>query len=139
MTFDPTRHHRRSIRLRGYDYSRPGAYFVTICAFSKQCLFGEIVDGKMRRNAIGELVHAEWFRSSAVRKEMQLDDFVVMPNHVHGIVRIVGADGVRPLGAGTAGNGGAHGMGPGGTRRVPLRRRRSLASFVAGFKSVATR
>ena len=60
MKYDPNRHHRRSIRLKGYDYRQPGAYFVTICAFQRQCLFGEIVNGQMRLNQYGEIVAEQW-------------------------------------------------------------------------------
>jgi hypothetical protein len=60
MRYDPQKHHRRSIRLPGYDYSQPGAYFVTICAQDGECLFGEIVDGEMRLSAAGEMVWRWW-------------------------------------------------------------------------------
>ena len=91
MTYDPKRHHRRSIRLKGYDYTRPGAYFVTICAHNRECLFGEVVDGEMVLNEYGEIVREEWFRTAQVRPYVELfeDEFVVMPNHIHGIVWIV--------------------------------------------------
>ncbi|MCA1960344.1 MAG: hypothetical protein LDL33_06075, partial [Desulfomonile sp.] len=59
MAFDPAIHDRRSIRLKGYDYSLPGPYFVTICAFKNQCIFGEVIDGAMRLNEIGDQV-ADW-------------------------------------------------------------------------------
>lgn len=82
--------------MRGYDYSRSGDYFVTICTFNKECVLGRIVDGEMQLSACGRLAYDEWSRSGQIRREVELDVFVVMPNHVHGIVRIVGADGVRP-------------------------------------------
>ena len=89
--YDPQRHHRRSIRLPGYDYTQPGAYFITIVTHERACLFGEVVDGKMELNAFGEIVREEWFQTAVVRPYVRLDerDFVVMPNHVHGIVWIV--------------------------------------------------
>jgi REP-associated tyrosine transposase len=99
MKYDPKHHHRRSIRLREYDYSSPGGYFITVCAHNKQCLFGGIVDGHMHRSQYGEIVQEEWLRSATIRKEIQLDAWVVMPNHVHGIVIItspVGAHGDVP-------------------------------------------
>jgi REP-associated tyrosine transposase len=99
MKYDPKRHHRRSIRLREYDYSSPGAYFTTLCTHDEQCLFGEIVDGHMHRSQYGEIVQEEWLRSATIRKEIQLDAWVVMPNHVHGIVIITspaGAHGHAP-------------------------------------------
>jgi len=86
--------HRRSIRLRGYDYTQPGAYFVTICTHDREHLFGEVIDGEMRVNEFGQIVQEEWFRTAQVRPYVQLqpDEFVVMPNHVHGIIWIVDDD-----------------------------------------------
>jgi hypothetical protein len=91
MTYDPHKHHRRSIRLPGYDYTQAGAYFVTFVAHDRECLFGDVVDGVMRLNAFGEIVREEWFRTAVVRPYVMLDpdEFVVMPNHVHGIIWIV--------------------------------------------------
>ncbi len=88
---DHGRHHRRSIRLRGYDYAQPGAYFVTICTHRHAHLFGKVVDGEMQPNAFGEIVREEWFRTAEIRANVLLYDyeFVVMPNHIHGIIRIV--------------------------------------------------
>ena len=98
-------HHRRSIRLKGYDYTQPGAYFVTICAFQREEIFGTVINDVIRLSPIGKIVQAEWFHSAEIRQEIRLfeDEFVVMPNHIHGIVwivenEIVGADGVRPQG-----------------------------------------
>jgi REP element-mobilizing transposase RayT len=103
MKFDPRKHQRRSIRLKGYDYAQPGAYFVTLCAWQREDLFGAVVNGEMHLNPLGQIVHDEWLRSMGIRQEIRLyeDEFVVMPNHLHGIVCIVdtvGADGVRPDG-----------------------------------------
>jgi len=94
MTFDPQKHHRRSIRLKGYDYTQPGAYFITVVTHDRECLFGEIVDGEMRLNEFGEIVRAEWFQTAVVRPYVVLhpDEFVVMPNHAHGIIWIVDVD-----------------------------------------------
>jgi REP element-mobilizing transposase RayT len=91
MTYDPERHHRRSIRLRGYDYRQAGAYFVTICVQDRACLFGEVVDGDMRLSKAGENVQAVWNDLPRRFPGIDLDAFVVMPNHVHGIV-FLGAD-----------------------------------------------
>jgi REP element-mobilizing transposase RayT len=91
MRYDPEKHHRRSIRLRGYDYSREGAYFVTICAQEHLCLFGEVVDGEMRLNDAGRIAKQCWLAIPDHFPHAQLDAFVVMPNHVHGIIVIVGA------------------------------------------------
>ena len=89
MKYDPAVHHRRSIRLRGYDYSRAGAYFVTICIQNRECLFGEILDGKMLLNGAGRIVAGEWNHTTALRTNVELDEFVIMPNHIHGVVVIV--------------------------------------------------
>jgi len=126
MRFDSTKHHRRSIRLRGYDYTQAAAYFVTICAQNRECLFGEIVDGTMRLSDAGRMVQDEWFRTSVVRSHVELDVFVVMPNHIHGIVCI--ADDGR----GTA-------------RRAPTVERfghpvhGSLPTIIRAFKSATTK
>ncbi|MBI2918111.1 MAG: transposase [Chloroflexi bacterium] len=80
--------HRRSIRLHEYDYTLPGAYFVTICTADRACLFGEVVGGEMRLNDHGRVVEDEWARASAVRANVTLDATVVMPNHIHGIIVI---------------------------------------------------
>jgi putative transposase len=93
MRYNPERHHRRSIRLRGYDYTQTGGYFITIVAHERALLFGEIVNGAMRLNEYGQIVRDEWFRTAVVRPYVMLypDEFVVMPNHIHGIIWIVGA------------------------------------------------
>jgi len=128
---------RGSTRIRGYDYSAPGAYFVTLCARGKECVFGEVVDGEARLNETGTIIEVEWFRSADIRQEIALDAFIVMPNHLHGIVIInpkrVGAHGSAPSQDSLSGGVGAHG-------RAPLQRRScSLGSFVAGFKASATK
>lgn len=88
MRYDPERHHRHSIRLKGFDYAQSGAYFFTICAQDRASLFGEVVDGEMRVNAMGEMVEFTWFDLPNHVDGLVLDAFVVMPNHVHGIVVI---------------------------------------------------
>ena len=88
MKFDPKIHHRRSIRLQGYDYSQAGAYYVTIVAHGRERLFGEIVNGEMMLNDVGRIVLEEWQRTPDIRKEIELDVVVAMPNHFHGILHI---------------------------------------------------
>ena len=83
-----TKHHRRSIRLKRYDYTQPGAYFITICTHNRQCLFGEVVNGEMLLNALGKIVRDEWRRTTEIRPNVKLDAFVIMPNHIHGIIVI---------------------------------------------------
>ena len=92
MTYDPERHHRRSIRLRDYDYSVAGAYFVTICTYDRACVFGEVFDGTMRPSAAAETVARAWDALPDRFPTILLDAFVVTPNHVHGIV-LAGANG----------------------------------------------
>lgn len=91
MKYDPQKHHRRSIRLKGYDYTQAGAYFVTICAHQRMHVFGEIVNGEMILNDTGKIARDEWFKTAKLRPYVELyeDEFVVMPNHAHGIIWIV--------------------------------------------------
>ena len=86
MKYDPDKYHRHSIRLKGYDYSESGAYFVTICTQDRECLFGDVLDGEMRLNDVGQVVK-QWWNDIPVRfSHVELDEFVVMPNHFHGII-----------------------------------------------------
>jgi len=85
MRYDPDKHHRRSIRLRGYDYTRAGEYFITICTRDRMCLFGDIVDGEIALNEYGKIVADEWIKTAEIRDEIALDEWIVMPNHFHGI------------------------------------------------------
>ena len=121
-SYDPEKHHRRSIRLRNYDYSRAGAYFITVCTDGRELLFGEVIDGEVELNELGRIAAEEWLKSARIRIEIELDAWVVMPNHVHGIViitdgrcrgdRLVAPSGPRP---------------------------RSLGAMMAGFKSAVTK
>jgi putative transposase len=88
-------HGRHSIRLPGYDYSVPGMYFITVVAFRREYLFGEIIGCTMKLSPIGEIVQREWFKTAELRSYVELweNEFVVMPNHVHGIIRIIDEDG----------------------------------------------
>ena len=86
MPGDDRDHHRRSIRLDEYDYAESGAYFVTICTQGHLCLFGEIVDGQMRMNALGQMVQETWCDLPSHYPHVELDAFVVMPNHVHMVI-----------------------------------------------------
>ena len=82
------RGHRRSIRLKGYDYTQPGAYFLTIVTHNRACLFGDIVDGQMQLNEGGRVAERCWLDIPSHFRHVALDAFVIMPNHVHGIVII---------------------------------------------------
>jgi REP element-mobilizing transposase RayT len=84
--------HRRSIRLKDWDYSRAGMYFVTICTQDRACLFGDVVDGGMRLNDVARIIEKWWLKLNHKFPTVQTDQFVVMPNHIHGIIAIVGAD-----------------------------------------------
>jgi REP element-mobilizing transposase RayT len=86
--YNPTIHHRRSIRLKGYDYSQAGMYFVTICCQNHMSRFGQIENGKMMLNDAGKIAYNEWYKTCDIRSNVQLDAFVVMPNHIHGIIVI---------------------------------------------------
>ena len=88
VKYDSTIHHRRSIRLREYDYSRPGAYFVTIVTQGRACLFGEISDGQMSLNPAGESIQSWWQRLPDKFPSTTVKSFVVMPNHLHGVLVI---------------------------------------------------
>jgi REP element-mobilizing transposase RayT len=79
-------HRRRSVRLPGYDYGRAGAYFVTICTVQRECLLGDVVDGQMQLSDYGRIVEEEWMHTSSIREYATLDAFVVMPNHLHGVI-----------------------------------------------------
>jgi len=94
MFLNPEGRDRQSIRLKGYDYSRVGAYFVTICTQGRACLFGEVVGGAMRMSAAGQMTLSEWEALPTRFPTIELGAFVVMPNHVHGIIVIT------PVGAG---------------------------------------
>jgi REP element-mobilizing transposase RayT len=78
--------HHTSRRTDGWDYTQPAAYFVTVCTQDRRCLFGVVEEGRMYLNALGQIVVGEWKRSEEIRDRVHLDAFVVMPNHLHGIV-----------------------------------------------------
>lgn len=86
MKYDPDKHARRSIRLRGYEYTQSGAYFVTICTQNRDCLFGEIVKGIMDANDAGRMIQSVWDELPQHYPGVDVDAFVVMPNHIHGII-----------------------------------------------------
>jgi len=128
---DTPRHHRRSIRLQGYDYTQARAYFVTMCARHRECLFGEVMDGKMLLNTAGNIVDECWRAIPVHFKHTALDTFVVMPNHIHGIIVIanvvVGARHAVPL------------QPSDNTERFGQPIPGSLPTIVRSFKSAATR
>lgn len=141
--FDPEKHHRRSVRLPTYDYAQAGAYFVTVfvtvCTHGRECLFGDVVEEAMRLNACGQIVSEVWHAIPAHFAGVQVNAFAVMPNHVHGIIVIIG----DPP---TAGVGATHAsplwVAPGPNETAPHPngpKPRSLGAIVGSFKSAVTR
>lgn len=86
MRYNPDKHHRHSIRLKGHNYSASGIYFITICVFQRECLFGEVVNGEMNLNQFGQLVASYWQNLARHHSTLNVDEFVIMPNHIHGIL-----------------------------------------------------
>jgi REP element-mobilizing transposase RayT len=83
---------RQSIRLQGYDYSYPGFYFVTICTYRREHLFGKVVDGKMILSEFGEIAFQFWSQTESRHPNVRADEFIIMPNHLHGIIEIINPD-----------------------------------------------
>ncbi len=90
MSYDPDKHHHRSIRLKGQDYAEPGGYFVTVCTHERACLFGHVVNGEMHLNEAGEIALRCWEEIPDHFPSVELDASIVMPNHVHGIIIVPG-------------------------------------------------
>jgi len=137
-------HDRRSIRLRGYDYAESGAYFITICTRKRRQLFGEITAGRSHLNPLGWRVKQCWLAIPRHFPFVDLDAFVIMPDHVHGIIRIVdhGADGVgRTGGAPTVDAVGARHVMPlhHATPAFGYSQSRALPRIVGSFKAAVTR
>ncbi|MCJ7624078.1 MAG: hypothetical protein MUO76_11290 [Anaerolineaceae bacterium] len=84
-----TSHRRQTIRLPGYDYTQPGAYFITICTYEKTCLFGEISECEIRLSHTGQIAQNEWLRLNNRFQHINLDEFIIMPNHIHAIITIL--------------------------------------------------
>lgn len=123
--------HRRSIRLRGYDYSKPGLYFVALCTAGKTCLFGRIIGGEMLPNPAGAIVIRSWNGLAERFLMIQLACFVLMPNHVHGVIAIMG----REFGVGKSGV--LCRPAQGGASPAPTRLGPKLGEIVAAFKSIS--
>ena len=111
---------RRSIRLKGYDYAQTGAYFVTLCTQNRKCLFGDIVDGKMVLNDAGRAVFDTWQWLGTQYDYVELDEWMIRPNHMHGIIVITGG-------------------GRGGSRTAPTEKRKPVGRLVGAFKTVSTK
>ena len=152
MKYNPNIHHRRSIRLKGYDYSQPGAYFITICTANRACLFGEVVDGNMQLNPMGHIARQCWLAIPDHFPNTALDEFIIMPNHVHGIIWIVEKPNVENNDANDAIVGATHAI-VGATHASPLRKnapnanpnpprgpkRQSICAIVGSYKSAVTK
>ena len=137
MTYNPAIHRRKSIRLQGYDYSQAGLYFITVCTHNRVPLFGEIADGVMALNTAGQIVEKCWCAIPEHFPQVTLDEFVVMPNHVHGIITIgttvgandVGANNHLPLQSNETST-----QSNGIPRPLPHGTSRTIGSIVRGFK-----
>ena len=124
--YNATKHHRRSIRLDGYDYTQPGPYFVTLCVNLGECLLGQLVGGVMRLSVPGQIAAKSWVWLEVQYPYAILDTWVVMPNHLHGIIGIGGA------------------VGRGASRCTPtliplLTKPKPLGSLIGAFKTVSTK
>ena len=140
MSYDPKAHHRRSIRWVGYDYAAAGAYFVTLCVQDRRCLFGEIGNDVMALNAAGAMVQATWNELSGHCRNVDIDTFVVMPNHVHAIIRLVGAGLCACPHDDTNGKGQPQRVAPTNAGRTDdIAHPTTLADVVRRFKSLTTR
>jgi REP element-mobilizing transposase RayT len=146
VKFDPKIHHRRSIRLKEYDYSQTGAYFVTMVTWQREPLFGKVVNGKMMLNHYGEIVLKWWNEISVHFQNVETGAFVIMPNHVHGIIFILERRGTVPVPKddgenSISQNNNAVGITQGG-ETPPLRTfegTRTLGQIVAYFKYQSTK
>jgi len=126
MKYDPLNHDRHSIRLKGYDYSARGSYFLTICSHGRECLFGDVVGEEMRLSEIGDIVGKCWAEIPNHFANVRLDKFVVMPNHVHGILAL-GMVGTR------------HAVSLPRTEQFGKPTRGSVPTIIRSFKSAATK
>lgn len=125
------KYRNESFRAQWWDYSNEGSYFITICTANRKLILGEISNKEMHLSPIGEIVFEEWNKSFEIRKELFCDIFVIMPNHIHAILRIEKSrtDGRPAIPSNTDGN-----FGTDGQPSIP-----TISSFVAGFKSAATK
>jgi putative transposase len=152
MPVDTHRDTRKNLRLNDFDYSRGGAYFATIITHRRECLFGDIVDGEMSYTLYGNIACMEWLKSSKIRTEIELfeDEFIVMPNHIHGIVWIRTEESFRNVRLTSTSQLITNNLSPDvrATGRSPLRDQhepksgplpKSLGSFIAGYKASVTK
>ncbi|MBN1805650.1 MAG: transposase [Sedimentisphaerales bacterium] len=129
--YDPNIHQRRSIRLNGYDYSQEGWYYVTVCAFGHKCIFSKIVDGQIQLYKYGQIIDKCWKWLAERYDYVHLDRYVVMPNHLHGIIFLKGGSRTAPT---IKNKSGSSLTAPTNTRKC-----KSLSSLVGAFKTISTK
>ena len=142
--YDPNKHHRRSIRLAGYDYSQAGLYFNTICIQKRKCLLANIVGESLVLNEAGKMVEMEWLALSERFPAIRLHEYIVMPNHFHGIIEIVGSPLVgdhqnekgQPQGIAPTPPPGTAPTPPPGT--APTSQKKTVGEIMGAFKSITT-
>lgn len=137
MPYHPEIHHRRSIRLPGYDYTRADAYFVTICVYQRQCLFGDVADGEVVLNEYGLVVQQTWHDLPNHFQHIVLDQFIIMPNHLHGVI-VFGGDTSARTSVRTSAVGAQHAA-PLQCVQNPHVISGSLGAVVRSFKSAVTK
>jgi REP element-mobilizing transposase RayT len=135
MTENKHYHSRHSIRLPEYDYSQPGEYFITIVTRQREQLFGEILDDRMRLNSVGQIVREEWLKTPIIRHEVELGEFIIMPNHFHAIVHI---NDMTPIDLSMYPDNPCRGDRPVAPTKRPGPAPKSLGALVSGFKSAVT-
>jgi REP element-mobilizing transposase RayT len=126
MKYEDKIHKRRSLRLQEYDYSRPGAYFITICTQDRKCLFGSVVNGEMQPNDLARSAQSIWYALPSRFPQVRLDQFVIMPNHIHAVI-FVGAQYIASTGSSDAVQTGA------------INRALKLGEIVRTYKAMSTR
>lgn len=133
---------RRSIRLKGFNYSRNGAYFVTLCTKERESLFGKILEGEMVTNDAGQVIRTVWNDLPEHYPHVELDQFIVMPNHIHGILLLVGA-GLKPAldKVNDANVQNRFGLKPNwaGLKPAPTGKRHGLSEVIRGLKTFSAR
>jgi REP element-mobilizing transposase RayT len=137
--YNSEKHHRRSIRVKRYDYSQPGAYFVTLVTQNRVCLFCDVEGSQIQPNEIGELIMKCWLRIPNHFSKTNLDDFVLMPNHLHGIIFIYEALGKGEASPGIVTNSIESISGDASPLQPRETQSRSLGAIIQNFKSVSTR
>jgi len=142
--YNPRIHHRKSIRLKGYDYAQAGLYFITICCQDRICRFGHIENREMVLNESGQIANDEWMKTPEIRPNVKLHEFVVMPNHMHGIIQIlypgIGAGEPHSPDNGTSDDGMGEPHSPHNVSPIsPRGTSQTVGAIVRGYKSAVTK